>query len=483
MSSNIQLSFTRSASSAASSPISSQAEGNMSGRKVVNAGMGSVKDKIADLAKSLSQGLDKKPLLDLGVSTSAYQIEGAWNKDGKGVSIWDYFTHSRGIENGDIACDDYNRVSETISLLKELGVTTYRFSIAWTRIQPNGIGEPNPLGLSYYRHLIAELNRAGIKPMVTLYHWDLPQALEEKGGWTNRDTVIKYVEYAKILFKEFGSQVQFWITHNEPRVVSTRGYGSSTMAPGLNDPGLIPIVNHHLLLSHGLAVQAYRQLNLAGKIGISLNLKPVYCFEGGDAAKAVAADLMKNRSYLEPILLGKYPNLPQGEASFIKEGDMDSISQPIDFLGVNYYSREVISPTPFVPKAVNSLGWETYPQGLYDLLTSLKSQYPLMPPIIITENGFADHLEPSSNSPIHDDERIQYIEEHLAAVLEAIADGVPVTGYLVWSLLDNLEWFFGYAERFGLVYVDTKTQVRIPKDSFYAFQKLILTLLKDRIPS
>lgn len=407
----------------------------------------------------------------LGVSTSAYQIEGAWNADGKGESVWDRFTHRKGLENGDIACDDYHKVVETVNSLKELGVNTYRFSIAWTRILPTGSGVVNSAGIAYYRRLILELKKNGIEPMVTIYHWDLPQSLEEQGGWTNRETVAKYVDYATILFKEFGKDVPYWITHNEPRVVSTRGYGSDTMAPGLNDPHLIPIVNHHLLLSHGLAVIAYRKLGLGGKIGISLNLKPIYCLQGGDPAKKDEADLQKNRDYLDPILKAKHPRI--ANEPFVKDGDMAIISQAIDFLGVNCYSREVISVGKFLPKSTNSLGWETYPEGLHDLLVRLKQDYPNVPPIIITENGFADTLEQARDVPIQDQDRASYIQEHILAVLKAKKAGVKVMGYVVWSLLDNLEWSFGYKHRFGLIHVNFQTLKRTPKASFYAYQKII----------
>lgn len=416
-----------------------------------------------------------------GVSTSAYQIEGAWNEDGKGVSNWDHFTHSKNMTNGDVACDEYHKVSETIQSLKNLGVNVYRFSIAWTRILPNGTGEVNPQGIAYYRYLIAELTKADIRPMVTIYHWDLPQVLEEKGGWTSRDTVNHYVEYAKILFKEFGKEVKYWITHNEPRVVSTRGYGSDSMAPGLNDPSLIPLVNHHLLLSHGLAVKAYRELNLDGQIGISLNLKPIYCFKGGDEALAAVADKAKNTAYLDPLFKGKHPDY--SEAPFIHKDDMAIISQPIDFLGVNCYSREVISPTKFEPASTNCLGWETYPEGLHDLLLDLKKRHSNLPPVIITENGFADTVDVGPDKAIDDVQRSSYIQQHVSSVLQAKAEGVNVIGYFVWSLLDNLEWSFGYGPRFGLIHVNFTDQTRTPKKSFFTYQKIISEFLVKHNPS
>lgn len=409
-----------------------------------------------------------------GVSTAAYQIEGSWDKDGKGVSIWDHFTHTKKMENGDVACDEYHRVPETIALLKDLGVNVYRFSIAWTRILPNGTGEVNPKGLAYYRFLINELKKAHIAPMVTLYHWDLPQALEDKGGWTNRETAYLFANYARILFQEFGEDVKFWITHNEPRVVSTRGYGSADMAPGLNNPAIVPLVDHHLLLSHGLAVQAFREFKLKSKIGIALNLKPIYCFEKESIVEAAGQDVAKNRNYVEPILLGKYPN--NSDAPYIKIGDMLTISQPIDFLGVNYYSRMVVAPAEFVPQFTNALGWETYPSGIYDILMSLKNNYSKVPPIFITENGYADNLD--DKEPIQDMERVAYLKTHLNMVKQAKKDGAPVVGYLVWSLMDNFEWSFGYKPRFGLVHVDFATQKRTPKASYYVYQKIVLDALK-----
>lgn len=413
----------------------------------------------------------KKDEFLFGTSTAAYQIEGGFDEDGKGKSIWDEFTHRKGIANGDVACDDFHRVKETIEALKLLGVDTYRFSIAWTRIQPDGVGEVNQKGIAYYHYLINELCKVNIQPMVTIYHWDLPQSLEDQGGWTNRDIVAKYVAYARILFQAYGPQVRYWITHNEPRVTSTRGYGTKDMAPGRNDPSLIPIVNHHLLLSHGLAVKAFRELGLPGEIGISLNLKPVYCLEPSQRKTADEIDLQKNRMYLEPILCGKYPRL--NDNSFIQDGDMEIIAQPIDFLGINNYTSEVVPAESILSAKENCLGWKTYPQGIYDLLVNLKQNYPSVPPIFITENGFADHAANESPSRIQDDERIDYLKDHIQAVFKAKEAGVPIKGYIVWSLLDNLEWSFGYSPRFGLIHVNFSTLERTPKKSFYEYQKLI----------
>lgn len=392
-----------------------------------------------------------------GVATSAYQIEG--NVSGKPESVWDRFTHTNTkLESGDVACDEVNRYDETIGYLKDLGVNTYRFSMSWTRCYTEE-------GIKYYHDLINKLQENKIEPMVTIYHWDHPQSLEDKGGWVERFMVDEYVEYAKKLFIEFPT-VKYWITHNEPRVVSTRGYGSSTMAPGRNNPKLIDIVNHHLLLSHGLAVKEFRKLNQTGKIGITLNLKPVYC-DNDNIKKAEKLDREKNLFYLD-LLFGKHT-----EFKNIPSSDLDIISTPIDFLGVNYYSRDVITTPDFVPLDTNCLGWEVYPEGIYDILIIIQDTYgSKIPPIIITENGFASKDE-LINNEINDTNRIEYIFNHIEAVKRAQKDGVRVIGFMVWSGMDNLEWSFGYNPRFGIIYVDFETQKRYPKNSFYALKKYI----------
>lgn len=399
----------------------------------------------------------------IGVATSAYQIEG--NIKGKPESVWDKFTHSNPqLQTGDKACDEINRYHETINHLKELGVNVYRFSMSWTRCLTKD-------GIIYYHNLINELLKNNIKPMVTIYHWDHPQFIEDEGGWINRDTVHKYVEYAKMLFNEF-PQVKYWITLNEPRVVAHRGYGSSTMAPGKNDPKLIPIVNHHLLLAHGLAVQEYRKLNLNGQIGITLNLKPIYHEDINDKEYAEKMDEEKNRYYLDSIL--GYSN-DKGDFildDFILDEDLNIISSTIDFLGVNYYSRAVVYDN-YKPKEVNCLGWEVYPSGIYDLLLDINERYGnFLPPIIITENGYASN-DKIINNQIEDTNRVRYIFNHINAIKQAQKAGVSIKGYIVWSLMDNLEWSFGFKPRFGLIYVNFDTLERIPKRSFYEFQKFI----------
>ena len=408
----------------------------------------------------------------IGCSTAAAQIEGAINKDGRTDSIWDNYLHKNNMINADIACDEYHKTDETIKLLKELKVDSYRLSISWSRILPDESGNVNEPGINFYRTFIDKLIKADIKPVVTIYHWDLPQYIQNKiGGWTDRRIVDYYMDYVKVLFDRF-HDVEYWITHNEPRVVSSRGYGSSTMAPGLNNPDLIPIVDHHLLLTHGLAVQYYRTLGLKGKIGISLNLKHIDCFDPDQDEYADELYTTKNRNYLDPVLKGTYPD-PELK-NFIDEkqltADLKIISEPIDFLGINYYSRDVIAKEKYTPTRKNSLGWETYPKGIYELLTKLNNDYKL-PPIIITENGYCDESDGNSSKMINDVERIEYIAEHVNFIKMAISKGVHVIGYMTWSLYDNFEWSFGYGPRFGLVFVNYTTLERIPKASFYEYAK------------
>lgn len=420
-----------------------------------------------------------------GTATSAYQVEGAWNVDGKGESNWDVFSHKSGNmvdgATGDVACDHYHRFREDIKLMKELGVNAYRFSISWSRIFPKGTGKINQEGLGFYRNIIDALKEANIMPVVTIFHWDLPQSLEEKGGWIERETANAYLEYAKTLFKEFGDDVPYWITHNEPRVVATRGYGSKTMAPGTDNPDLINRVAHHLLLSHGLAINAYRQGNYAGKIGITLNLKPAYPASANqkDVIAANLTDMIKNRSYLEPILTGNYPDSWIIESDdFIKHDDLEIISAPIDFLGVNYYSRAVVKDDNGRPKSLkikgkqNCLGWETYPQGLHDILMQVGKMKPDLP-LLVTENGLALEEKLDDAGKLLDQDRIDYLVAHIQSVRGAISEGINVQGYFAWSFMDNLEWSFGYRPRFGLVYVDHNTQKRTPKASFYKYRELI----------
>lgn len=429
-----------------------------------------------------------------GSATSAYQVEGGWNADGKGISNWDDFAHTPGTINdgdtGDIACDHYHRFKEDVQEMAKLGLGAYRFSVSWSRIFPTGTGEPNPAGVAFYHRLLTELEQANITPAATIYHWDLPLPLEQRGGWTNRATVDAYVDYATFLFKEFGDRVPLWITHNEPRVVAYRGYGSKTMPPGTDDPKKALQATHHLLLSHGRAVQAYRELALPGEIGITLNLKPVYPATDSleDRAKADLLDRFKNRMFLDPVLRGEYPVIDLDHfrkaygAPPLQEGDLEIISTPIDFLGVNNYSRDLVKANDSAGFGLESikpststystLNWEVYPQGLHDLLERLHKEYDLNA-IYVTENGMACDDRLTIDHKVHDAERVEYYRGHIAAVHQAIQAGVPVKGYFAWSLMDNLEWSFGYSKRFGLLHVDFETLERTWKDSAHFYQQVI----------
>lgn len=429
-----------------------------------------------------------------GAATSAYQIEGAWNDDGKGESIWDRFSHTPGKiadgSTGDVACDHYHRYPEDMAVMKAIGLGAYRFSISWPRILPRGHGAVNPKGLAFYSRLVDELLSAGIEPFATLYHWDLPWALQELGGWSNRDVAYYFADYAAVVAKRLGDRVKFWITHNEPWVVAWLGYGWGEHAPGLSDPGLALQVAHHLLLSHGLAVEVLRDCCAKGaEIGIALNLSPIHPATASpeDQRAAHLADGALNRWFLDPLLMGTYPAdmlrafgplAPQ-----IRAGDMAIISRRIDFLGVNYYTRQMVKHAPQstylpissvqVPGAeYTEMGWEVYPQGLHELLLRLHREY-RAPSLYVTENGaaFNDTMDPDGQ--IRDTRRIQYLHQHILACHRALQDGVKLKGYFVWSLLDNFEWSYGYTKRFGLVYVDYATQKRIPKGSARWYAQVI----------
>jgi len=430
-----------------------------------------------------------------GVATASYQIEGAAHEDGRGESIWDRFSRTPGKvlngHTGDTACNHYHLYKEDVALMKELGVDSYRFSIAWPRIYPTGKGQVNHRGLDFYKRLVEELLSSGIEPAATLYHWDLPQALEDQGGWLNRDTARHFQDYAATVFGELGDAVRLWITLNEPWCSAYLGYGSGVHAPGKSDLNWYLRAAHHLLLAHGLALQAFRGMNLPGEIGITLNLSPQYpaADSPGDREAARKADGFQNRWYLDPLLKGFYPqDMPEfltGVAPAIQLGDFDLISAPLDFLGINYYSRGIVQADgqggycALPPRGpVTHMGWEVYPRGLYDLLLRVHQDYgPL--PLYITENGAAypDRVE---QGRVHDPERIAYLEQHVAQAAEAIAAGVPLKGYFLWSLLDNFEWSFGYERRFGIVYVDFATQKRIIKDSGLWYQSFLKGLARGQ---
>jgi beta-glucosidase len=434
-----------------------------------------------------------------GVATSAYQIEGAVDVDGRGPSIWDTYSHTTGkIDNGDtgdVACDHYRRWREDVDLIASLNVNAYRFSISWPRIFPTGRGPLEQRGIDHYSRLVDALLEKGIEPVLTLYHWDLPQGLEDEGGWRNRDTVERFVEYAQTCYEAFGDRVKWWLTINEPWIVGLLGYLHGLHAPGYEGDVLgEATVFHHLLLAHGRAVQEFRKAGIdGGKIGMAPNLSPHYpaSDDPADVAVSHASDGYVNRWFLDPVYKGSYPEDMKaryeellGPLDFIHDGDLETIHQPTDYLGVNFYSFRVLEAVPgdtpwpwrvIVPENVpttagftggvvsTDAGTPIVPWALTDLLVRLKDDYGA-PPIMITENGSV------FPQPLHDVERVQFIHDHVAALHDAIEQGVPVVGYCHWSLMDNFEWKLGYAQRFGLVHVDYETLERTVKDSgrYYA---------------
>lgn len=439
-----------------------------------------------------------------GAATASYQIEGAVSEDGRGESIWDRFSATPGkVRNGEtgaIACDHYHRYREDVALMRDLGLNAYRFSIAWPRILPRGRGRVNGAGLDFYDRLVDELLAAGIQPYATLYHWDLPQTLEDDGGWVSRATVEAFVEYVGVVVDRLGDRVKHWITHNEPWVAAWLGYGWGQHAPGRTGESTAVAAAHHLLLSHGRAVEVIRREVPGAEVGITLNLTPLYPASDSpeDAAALRAADGMSNRWFLDPIFRAEYPadTLEWLEPSLptIEAGDLQTIAAPIDFLGINNYSRGIVRddpatgrPThirpdggsPFSPASeFTDMGWEIYPNGLYDLLVRVNRDYgPAR--LYITENGAAFRDVRMHDGSVTDPERQQYIEQHLEACSRAIRDGVPLAGYFVWSFLDNFEWAFGYWMRFGIVYVDYPTLERVPKASARWYGNLI----RERTPA
>jgi beta-glucosidase len=426
-----------------------------------------------------------------GAATSSYQIEGAPNADGKGPSIWDAFAHEPGRiangDTGDVACDHYHRWAEDVDLMAACGLNAYRFSASWPRVQPEGRGAPNPAGIGFYDRLVDRLLERGIRPALTLNHWDIPQAVQDDGGWRTRDTTERFADYAAVMYEALGDRVTWWITHNEPWVVAALGHRLGIHAPGIRDTEAELRVAHHLLLSHGLAVAAHRASGVRGEVGITLNMLPTYPQSETDADRraAVLSDGYTNRWYLDPVLRGAYPAdllAYFGERfalDWIADGDLERVAQPIDFLGVNYYARRVVrAPRPGeeaefawvvstetttgIP--TSDLGWEMTPAVLTGLLLHLTDAYG-RPQLLITENGCAldDVIEP--DGAVHDPRRIEFMRTHLAATEAAIDRGADIRGYFAWSLLDNFEWAEGYGPRFGIVYVDYPTQRRIPKDS------------------
>ena len=428
-----------------------------------------------------------------GTATASYQVEGSPLADGAGPSIWHRFVRRPGMvlngDTGDVACDQYRRYRDDIRLMRELGLKAYRFSVSWSRIFPEGKGRLNQAGLDHYERLTDALLEAGIEPLCTLYHWDLPAALNDLGGWCNRDIANWFADYATTMFRRLDGRVRSWATLNEPWVVTDGGYLHGALAPGHKDVFETPIASHNLMRSHGAAVQAYRAVG-ANKIGIVVNIEPKY--PASDAPKDLAAtaraQAYMNRQYLDPIFFGAYPKEMAeifGEAwPSWPEEDFALIRQKIDWLGLNYYTRAVTAHddeawplrarTEKQPNAVyTETGWEVYPQGLTDTLVWLKQTYGDLP-IYVTENGssFPDPAV-AKDGCVHDPQRVAYLNAHVRACSDAIRRGVDLRGYMAWSLLDNLEWSLGFSKRFGIVHVDFATQARTVKDSGKVFAEIV----------
>lgn len=453
-----------------------------------------------------------------GAAAAAYQIEGAVAEDGRGPSIWDTFSHTPGKigggDTGDIATDHYHRVSDDVRLMASLGLQAYRFSVAWPRILPTGSGQPNQAGIDFYSRLVDELLGHGISPVTTLYHWDLPQPLQDSGGWASRDTAFRFAEYAQIIAESLGDRVRTFITLNEPWCSAFLGYATGVHAPGLTDDASALAAAHHLNLAHGLGVEVVRaQAPPATQVSISLNLHNVRAASDSDIDRgaARAVDAISNRIFLDPILRGSYPgDLIADTAhvvdwpSLIHDGDLAVISAPIDFLGVNYYSPSLVAsvggdssataalsgadpmgtnapsrwPGSDLAQAVpqpgpyTGMGWRIEPQSLTELLLRVHRDYPGTP-LMITENGAAFADEVGASGIVDDQNRIEYVRDHLAAVHAAIEAGVDLRGYFLWTLMDNFEWAWGYGKRFGIVHVDYETQARTPKASAHWYRDVI----------
>jgi beta-glucosidase len=441
----------------------------------------------------MAKKLTFPPQFYWGTATASYQIEGGWNEDGKGESIWDTFSHTPGKirdgSTGDVACDHYHRWKEDVALMKEIGCNAYRFSISWPRVIPKGKGKVNPLGLSFYDRLVDALLEANITPFITLYHWDLPQALQDEGGWANRDTAYYFAEYASVIAHKLGDRVKHWITHNEPWVVAWIGYGWGEHAPGIRNEKVAIQVSHHLLLSHGLAVEVLRDISPDSEVGITLNLSPIHPASDSEEDKLAASrqDGFLNRWFLDPVFRGHYPpdilELFSANAPKVMPGDMAIIARRVDFVGINYYSRGIVR---FNPKAgplqaegvapegaeFTEMGWEIYPPGIYEIIMRVWKDYQPKK-IYITENGaaFADEIAPDGG--VHDQKRKDYLREHFIQAHRAIEEGANLCGYFIWTLMDNFEWAHGFTKRFGIVYTDYPTQRRIMKDSALWYKNVI----------
>jgi beta-glucosidase len=428
-----------------------------------------------------------------GAGTAAFQIEGATTADGRGESIWDRFAATDGNvvggDTGEPACEHYYRWSADLDLMRDLKLQGYRFSVSWPRIQPDGRGPANPKGIDFYRRLAEGLRERGIAPMATIYHWDLPQALQDEGGWASRDVVERFAEYARLVLDGLDGVVDDWVTHNEPWVTSFLGYAYGTKAPGLHDwPSAISAA-HHALLAHGVVVREFRESGRAGRIGITLDLTVANAASGAEADReaALRLDGHHNRWFLDAVLRGGYPadmvdfyERRVGALDAIRAGDLETIAQPIDFLGVNFYRPNLVTADDDAvlclrevrqDREETAMGWPIVPEALTELLVRIKRDYGNLP-LVITENGaaFDDLLD---GDAVDDERRVGYLREHIAAIDSARAQGVDVRGYYVWSLLDNFEWECGYDKRFGIVYVDYLTQRRIPKRSALWYRDLI----------
>ncbi len=429
-----------------------------------------------------------------GCAASAYQVEGAWNEAGKGPSIWDTFTHLPGKilngETGDISIDHYHRYKEDVALMKQLGLKAYRFSVSWSRILPTGVREVNQPGLDFYDRLVDELLANGIEPYLCLFHWYLPQALQDKGGWPNRETAYAFADYARILSDHLSDRVSVWMTHNEPWVAALAGHFNGEHAPGINEPAVGIRALHHIFLSHGLAAEAIRaSARQPVKIGITLNLSPIHPASDSkrDLEAADRLDAAVNRLQLDPFLKGTTPiqEFSLGKIvtrGLIQKGDLEKM-HTLDLLGVNYYTRTVARFDPkfpvvranqVLPEGNEYSGmWEIYPQGMYELLTRIWKDYQPTCEMMVTENGVPVPDGLDFDGRVRDERRIRYLKNHIFQVHRAMEDGVPVRGYFHWSFMDNFEWALGYGQRFGLVYVDYKTLKRTIKDSGRWFANVI----------
>lgn len=427
-----------------------------------------------------------------GAATAAYQIEGAVAEDGRGPSIWDTFAHTPGAvlrgDTGDVACDHYHRWESDLDLLVDLGVTSYRFSVAWPRVIPTGRGPVNEVGLDFYDRLVDGLVARGIKPMVTLYHWDLPQALQDIGGWANRETTDAFVEYARVVHQRLGDRVSHWLTLNEPYCTAFVGNLEGRHAPGIRDEATAITVLHHLLVAHGKAVRALRADGVRGQVGITCNLTSPHPASDSEADVAACQrlDLYENRLFLDPLLTGAYPADAAAyyagvtDFSFVQEGDLELIATPLDYFGINYYERHLVEADIADPvrgwrrvpdPMPTTVGIGVHPEGLREVIERVSRDYTKLP-LIVTETGLSLHDYANPDGEINDKERVAFFDSHVRAAHDAIQGGANLVGFFPWSLMDNFEWAWGYAYRFGMYYVDYATQVRTPKSSAKWFARV-----------